>query len=96
MTTQQQPQSFTYHDPNLRGTVVGVVQNNLLVFGLAMRNYQDQFSRKLGRTIALGRAEKRPIDAIEIGQDNPVELFYQTAPRLIEKKRDQILQRQLI
>lgn len=93
MQTQQQFHALTYHDPNSRGTVVGLIQNDLIVFGLAMRNYHDQFSRKLGRTIALGRAQKRPVDAIEIGDSNPVDLFYQTAPRLIEKKRKQILSR---
>lgn len=95
MKTQQ---SFTYHDPNGRGTVVGVVLENQLVFGIAMRNYRDQFSRKLGRIIAVGRAMKRPCDWMDISgyTDSVAQAFYTKAPELIEKKREEIVARQVI
>lgn len=98
METKKQ-QSFTYHDPNSRGTVVGIVQGNELVFGLAMRNYDDQFSRKRGRQIASGRAVKKPVNAISIDgfdDDGIAKAFYSQAPELIKNKQEQIFLRQVV
>lgn len=53
---------YIYHSPHTespRVTVVGEFIGNFLYVAVAMCSKKDRFSRKIGRTIAMGRLKKR-------------------------------------
>ena len=60
------PMSLTFHSPETqipnkkRATVVGIVSNDLskIDIGVAVCSIQDTFRKKMGKTIAEGRAQK--------------------------------------
>lgn len=86
--------TFTYHAPDGRGTAVGIFNNRMLSFGLAIKNEKDNFSRKLGRMIASGRAVKNPFKIVEVvDTSNVPKLFYETASNLVAEKSNEILTR---
>lgn len=79
-------QHFVYHSDN-RFTLVGIVEENSLKLGLAVCRDGDQFSRKMGRTIAYGRAEKKPFDVVvNVPQDRMTDLFYSGAIQMAEER----------
>lgn len=79
-------QHFVYHSDN-RFTLVGIVYNSSIQLGLAACRYGDQFSRKMGRAIAYGRAEKKPFAFISIANgQNEADLFYQYGVKAAEEK----------
>lgn len=97
-------QHFVYHSNN-RFTLVGIVVPTqlriygvdafMLHLGLAVCRDGDQFSRKMGRAIASGRAEKKPFEVIEnVPQDRLADLFYSGAIQMAEEKVNEINARQ--
>jgi len=89
-------QHFVYHSDN-RFTLVGIVDHAFgndyfhLKLGLAVCRDGDQFSRKMGRIIAYGRAEKKPFGTIRnVTQDEIVDLFYSSCVRIAEEKVNEI------
>lgn len=61
--------TFIFHSkPNnnlRRHTIVGVVQDDLLLIGVSAVSNKDTFKKKLGIEIATGRALKKPFKKIE-------------------------------
>lgn len=54
-----------------RVAYAGVIQDNKLLVGEAVCSEKDQFNKKLGRTIALGRANKHPLVKLDLsGRDD--------------------------
>lgn len=49
-----------------RVAYAGVVENNKLIIGEAVCSEKDQFCKKLGRTIALGRVNKHPLVKLDL------------------------------
>lgn len=92
-------QHFVYHSDN-RFTLVGIVDNvreNVaeLKLGLAVCRDGDQFSRKMGRIIAYGRAEKKPFDVVvNVPEDRITDLFYSGAVQMAEERVNEINARQ--
>lgn len=85
--------TFTYHAPDGRGTAVGVYDNPWLTIGIAIKNEKDNFSRKLGRVIASGRAAKNPSKVLCTDPVNLPKLFYETASNMVAEKSNEILTR---
>ncbi len=56
-------------------TVAATVVDGWLRFGVSVCSPADQYNRKLGRTIACGRAEKRPQCTIPLCGRDPREVF---------------------
>lgn len=79
--------AFTYHSDDKKFTICGVIDEGKKVMnvGLALKNDMDNYSRKLGHKIALGRALKRPFHTFEIDIcPNAGKMFYGYA-QLFEK-----------
>lgn len=85
---EQKLKSFTYHSPDKKFAVCGVLDTikftdglpelKVLKIGLSLRNDMDNYSRKLGHKIALGRAMKNPLITMELDETstNPAKAFY--------------------
>lgn len=83
--------SFTFHAQDRSATVAAILSGNSLKFGLAMKSEKDNFSRKLGRRIALGRASVRPYAVTEVNiGDDLRQVFHKNVPVLIEKKKKEL------
>lgn len=83
-TTQKITTQFTFHEKskNAKGsrrTIVATVTEKGMQFGMATCGPRDQFNRKIGREIAIGRSSKTPFMTLvaNYGEDNR-ELFYNT------------------
>jgi len=69
------PQSADYFrhskesDSLRRFTLAGIVKDNNLHIGHSVCSEKDSFSKKKGRIIAAGRAQKNPIMVVEIETD---------------------------
>lgn len=79
--TKEQPRkivSFTYHGPTRKYSICGVLdeEKKQLRVGIALKNDKDNYSRRLGHRIALGRALKNPIGIVELDGDKPAKAFY--------------------
>lgn len=87
--------TLIYHDKDTKATVAGVIQGEFLNFGLALKSPDDNYSRKLGNTIAEGRAKKNPYGCVEIAQmvKTPFNTFFELAPIVLEQKRREVLER---
>lgn len=78
----KQKSNFLVHDKQansegIRRTVSGVVDRNWLRIGISSVGPKQKFVKKLGNTIATGRAQKNPDHMIKINKDSDVrELFF--------------------
>lgn len=81
---------LTFHSPDVpmkkRATVVGIVEGNQINIGVSVCSLKDTFEKKLGRTIAMGRAskEKSRFCAIAVTKDKQKEMFYSFASKITE------------
>lgn len=67
-----------------RVTIAAFVNDNVLFFGKSECSPKDQFTKKKGRAIALGRARKAPMNKVEINDNHVVgKIFIEVAKELI-------------
>jgi len=71
MTTNSNKEYFLYLTLKVKNkehklTYAGIVKDNKLHVGEAMCSPKDEFNKKLGRTIALGRAVKHPLVKLDL------------------------------
>lgn len=68
-----------------RVTVAGVINGSTLVIGKAECSVRDNFTKKKGRAIAIGRALKKPVKEIGIDSDlkGVGKLFHDIAKKII-------------
>lgn len=65
--------------PNVkRKTFAGIVNGKHLYIGLATCSLKDNFSKKIGRTIAEGRANRKPITSLYSPEGWTVRKFIET------------------
>lgn len=76
-----------------RATVVGLEENGTLSLGVAISNPKDNFSKRLGKKIALGRALKKPIIVPNIDGKITQTSFIALASELASKKISKIVER---
>lgn len=83
MNSQSKKQSnFLVHDKQVntngeRRTISGVVERNWLRIGISTVGPKQKFVKKLGNTIATGRAIKNPNHVIKLEKDSDVrEIFF--------------------
>ena len=79
-----------YHSPHRDGekrfTIAAVVDGNNMSFGVSACSHRDNFKKKTGRAISLGRASKKPYFNLEIEKDAKLGLaFRQVAKRTVEE-----------
>lgn len=65
-TVSKLPLVRIHEKKQIRYTIAGVIDGNEMKFGISKCSPKDQFNRKLGRVISLGRATKHPIHTMKI------------------------------
>jgi hypothetical protein len=71
-----------------RVTVAAVINGQTVNFGAARCSTNDQFNKKIGRHIAIGRANKNPIGHMMLPQENFSQWFTTNAAELAKKVAD--------
>ena len=84
---------YIYHSPHTespRVTVVGELLENFLYVAVARCSEKDRFSRKIGRTIAIGRLKKEIYYEIfsDVPENLKSEAFYATAVYIANEVRE--------
>lgn len=54
----------------VRATVIGVIENNVIKFGVAFTSHKDNYVKHIGRKIAYNRALTFPIRIIKLEENN--------------------------
>ena len=79
---------YYHHSTPLKGqpriTVAGILSNGTLTLGVSRCSNKDQFSKKKGRHIALGRAKTKPAIVLSVPADQIVgRIFLEESRKLI-------------
>jgi hypothetical protein len=70
-----------------RVTVAGVIVDNTLRIGKAVCNPNDMFTKKKGRLISEGRANKNPLMELPFTEEeNPGKIFVEQATKIVEEE----------
>lgn len=78
-----------YHSTNKgpkerRACVAATVVEGWMQFGVAVCSRDDQYTKRVGRQIAAGRAIKRPISKIPLGTRDPIDVFHKHTKAIAE------------